>query len=286
MPELPEVEVLKKTLTKFLVNSTIKKVRINNASLRYKLANNFGSKLRYKKIKNLTRRSKYLLIHFFGGDYILIHLGMTGFFYLLKPKDKKFINASFYINKKINKKHNHIIMYLKNGYNLIYNDIRRFGFMKYYKKSTRKSNIFLIKLGPEPLSKKFNASYLESLAKKRNILIKSLLMNQKIVSGLGNIYVNEALYYSKINPLLLCNKIDKKKLIVLIKNIKKILKTSIKFGGSSIKNYINIAGNKGSFQQKFKVYNRANLKCKNCEGIIKKVKILQRATFYCNTCQK
>ena len=111
-------------------------------------------------------------------------------------------------------------------------------------------------------------------------------MNQKIVSGLGNIYVNEVLYYSKINPLLLCNKIDKKKLIALIKNIKKILKASIKFGGSSIKNYINIAGNKGSFQQKFKVYNRANLKCKDCEGTIKKVKILQRSTFYCNTCQK
>ena len=286
MPELPEVEVIKKTLSKFLINSIIKKVEINHTGLRYKLDSNFKFKLKYKKIKSLTRRSKYLIMNFLDGDYLLIHLGMTGFFYLLRPKDKKFINASFYISKKINNKHNHIIMHLNNGYDLIYNDIRRFGFMKFQRKNDHKYSNFLNKLGPEPLTKKFNINYLFNIAKKKNVIIKSLLMNQEVVSGLGNIYVNEALHYSKINPLLLCNKIDKKKLIILIKNIKKILKTSIKSGGSSIKNYIDIDGNKGSFQEKFKVYNRANLKCKSCKGIIKKAKVLQRSTFYCSLCQK
>ena len=287
MPELPDVEVLKRALLKFIVNSTIKRVKINNDNLRYKLPKNFKHVITNKRIIKINRRSKYLLIIFSDNSCLLIHLGMSGFIYLQKLK-KKLINTSFYYKKNILKKHNHVTMYLNSDFILVYNDIRRFGFMKYFRKQFVYKNNFLSKLGPEPLSKKFNVKYLKAVAKKRKINIKTFLMDQTIVSGLGNIYVNEALFYSKINPLALCNSIKEQKLIVLIKNIKKVLIKSIKFGGSSIKNYTRITGQKGSFQQKFMVYNRDNLSCKrqNCKDIIKNIRISYRSSFYCPSCQE
>ena len=184
-------------------------------------------------------------------------------------------------------KHNHIYIKLNNGLVLIYNDIRRFGFFKLY--NTKKLNkiIFLRKLGLEPFNKKFNIKYFKKFVKNRKKNIKNLLMDQTFVSGLGNIYVNEALFISMIKPLRTCSSLNKNEIKKLILNVKRILKFAISKGGSSIKDFKNTFGKSGNFQQFFHVYGQKNKKCSriSCAGKIKKIVISNRSTFYCNKCQ-
>ena len=170
---------------------------------------------------------------------------------------------------------------------LIYNDVRRFGFFKLYNTTRLDEIIFLKKLGLEPFSKTFNIKYFEKFIQNRKKSIKNLLMDQTFVSGLGNIYVNETLFISKIKPTRLCNSLNKNEISNLILNIKKILKLSISKGGSSIRDFKNILGKSGNFQQFFRVYGRKNKNCSrpSCKGKIKKVVISNRSSFYCDRCQ-
>ena len=287
MPELPEVEVVKKSLNRNIKTLTIKKVIIKTKKLRYLINKINLTKLQGKKIINIKRRSKYLIFYFDQKILLLVHLGMTGKF-LIKEKNKLKKTSFHDTIYKNTSKHNHIIFILNKNKQLIYNDIRKFGFIKTVNSKKLSKNLHLKFLGPEPLSNNFNLNYFKERILKRKRKIKDLLMDQKFVSGLGNIYVNEVLYFSKVNPSKNIFKISLHEVKNIIKFTKIVLKKSIKEGGSSIKNFENSDGKVGKYQQKFKVYNRANQSCKRvkCKSFIRRVIISNRSTFFCPDCQK
>ena len=213
---------------------------------------------------------------------------MTGKFFIMNKNNKK-QKTSFYYSIKDNQfKHDHITFFLNKGFKLIYNDVRKFGFLKLLKTKSIFTSNHLKFLGPEPLTNEFNLKYIIKFITNKKVKIKDLLMNQKFVSGLGNIYCNEILFLCKLNPLKNVGKINKKQLSNIIKFTKKILKISIIKGGSSIKDFANTEGKDGSFQRKFNVYNREKKKCnrKNCSGIIEKIYTSNRSSFFCSRCQK
>ena len=286
MPELPEIEIVKRSLFKMINKAKIIDIKINNKNLRYKIPNAFSKHLIGEKILRISRRSKYLIFHF-EKKLLLAHLGMSGKLLLMRSCDNTIFKTSFYYDLNIPQKHNHIYFMLNNGLVLIYNDVRRFGFFKLYNTTQLSKIIFLEKLGLEPFSKKFSIKYFEKFVQNRKKNIKNLLMDQTFVSGLGNIYVNEALFMSKIKPTRMCNILSKKETKNLIINIKKILKFSISKGGSSIRDFQNTLGKSGNFQQFFHVYGQKNKNCSriSCKGKIKKIIISNRSSFYCNKCQ-
>ena len=286
MPELPEIEIVKRSLFKMINKAKIIDIKINNKNLRYKIPNTFSKHLIGEKILRISRRSKYLIFHF-EKKLLLAHLGMSGKLLLMRSCDNTIFKTSFYYDLNIPQKHNHIYFMLNNGLVLIYNDVRRFGFFKLYNTTQLSKIIFLEKLGLEPFSKKFSIKYFEKFVQNRKKNIKNLLMDQTFVSGLGNIYVNEALFMSKIKPTRMCNILSKKETKNLIINIKKVLKFSISKGGSSIRDFQNTLGKSGNFQQFFHVYGQKNKNCSriSCKGKIKKIIISNRSSFYCNKCQ-
>ncbi len=289
MPELPEVEVVKMSLRKKIQNLTIKNVRINEYKLRYKIDKEKIFSLVGKKITKIQRRSKFLIFHLNNDLAMLVHLGMTGKFFLVNRKNKRFKTSFYYhLDNEKDRKHNHVIFFFKENKKLIYNDVRKFGFIKLYNLNDLKKNSHFFHLGPEPLEKNYNFNYLKRFIKNKKRTIKDILMDQKCVSGLGNIYVNEILFQCKIHPLKKVKNLKNKQIIKIIKFTKKILLDSIKSGGSSIKDFSSSDGKKGIFQQKFNVYGRKGLKCSNsdCKYIIKSIKISNRTTFYCANCQK
>ena len=287
MPELPEVEIIKKSLTKVANNTKIISIKINNKNLRYKISKTFRSELLNKKIMRISRRSKYI-IFYFRNKLLIMHLGMTGKLLVIRKKDNQVFKTSFYYNLDIIHKHNHLYFTLSNGFILIYNDVRRFGFFKLYKGSNLNSINFLKSLGPEPLTNNFNIMYFQQFIKNKKKNVKSMLMDQKFVSGLGNIYVNEALYMAKIHPLRVSSGINKKEANKIIYHIKFILKFAILKGGSTIRDFKNSSGKSGKFQQFFRVYGKEGEDCSriSCKKKIKKIFISARSTFYCNNCQK
>jgi len=288
MPELPEVEVVKKSLENKLINLTIKRVFINNNKLRYKINNKQFYKIKGKKIISVKRRSKYLLINLNLGFTILAHLGMTGKFFIIDKNDNKQKTSFYYSIKNNESKHDHITLHLNKGFKLVYNDVRKFGFLKILKSKDIFMSDHLKFLGPEPLTNEFNLNYVIKYVANKKTIIKDLLMNQKFVSGLGNIYCNEILFLCKLNPFKIIKKITKEELKNIVKFTKIILKRSIIQGGSSIKNFTNTEGQNGNFQQKFNVYNREKSECsrKNCLGIIRKAYTSNRSSFFCSSCQK
>jgi formamidopyrimidine-DNA glycosylase len=286
MPELPEIEIVKRSLSKMINKSKIIGVKINNKNLRYKLPHVFCQNLIGEKILRVSRRSKYLIFHF-KKKLLLAHLGMSGKILLTRSSDSAVFKTSFYYDFNILPKHNHVYFKLNNGLILIYNDVRRFGFFKLYYNTKLNEIIFLKKLGLEPLSKKFNTKYFKRLTLNKKKNVKNLLMDQTFISGLGNIYVNEVLFMSKIHPLRTCDGLNKTEMKKLVLNIKKILKFSISKGGSSIKDFQNIMGKSGNFQQFFHVYEQEKKNCSriSCKGKIKKIRISNRSSFYCDKCQ-
>ena len=286
MPELPEIEIVKRSLSKMINKSKIIGVKINNKNLRYKLPHVFCQNLIGEKILRVSRRSKYLIFHF-KKKLLLAHLGMSGKILLTRSSDSAVFKTSFYYDFNILPKHNHVYFKLNNGLILIYNDVRRFGFFKLYYNTKLNEIIFLKKLGLEPLSKKFNTKYFKRLTLNKKKNVKNLLMDQTFISGLGNIYVNEVLFMSKIHPLRTCDGLNKTEMKKLVLNIKKILKFSISKGGSSIKDFQNTMGKSGNFQQFFHVYEQEKKNCSriSCKGKIKKIRISNRSSFYCDKCQ-
>ena len=287
MPELPEVEVVKKSLERKLKNLTIKKVFINNNKLRYKIDKKELSKIEGLKIISVKRRAKYLLINLDQNLTILAHLGMTGKFFILDKK-KRHKTSFYYELKKKDSKHDHLIFFLNKKFKLIYNDVRKFGFIKLFESRNIYECNHLKFLGPEPLSKNFNKEYINNYLLNKKIKIKDLLMNQKFIAGLGNIYCNEILFLCKINPNKIVKKINKQESSKMVMFTKKILKKSILQGGSTISDFASTEGEIGTFQQTFNVYNREKSKCKTrkCVGVIKKRSISGRSSFFCPRCQK
>ena len=286
MPELPEVEVTRRTLLKFIENKVIKNIKINNPNLRFKIPANFKKNVTGQKIIKVLRRSKYILIYL-KNDYVMIaHLGMSGKFLIKNNYSKDFLKTSYYSNE-FSSKHNHLEFFFSNNLKVIYNDPRRFGFFLLDKISKLDVNKFLSKLGPEPLGKDLKKDYLILKTKATQRTIKTLLMDQRFISGIGNIYANEILFLAKIKP----NKISSKLSLVdigrLHPSIGKVLKRALKLGGSSIKDFKSSVGQKGRFQNEFKVYDREDLKClrTGCSGLIARVVSQGRASFFCNECQ-
>ena len=288
MPELPEVEVVKKSLKDNICNLSFSKVIINTNKLRYTINKNLNDAIKNKKILSVERRSKYILINLDKNLTLLIHLGMTGKFFIIDKKKQKQKTSFYYEITKKDEKHNHIIFILNDKTKLIYNDVRKFGFIKIVSTGEIKNNIHIKSLGPEPLSNKFNFKYFKKYICNKNKNLKNILMDQKFIAGLGNIYVNEILFMSGLNPKKSIKNINRLEIKKIIISTKKILKKSILEGGSSIKNFSNSDGKIGAFQQLFKVYGREGEKCikNNCVSLVKKINISNRSTFYCKSCQK
>tara|TARA_B100000579_G_scaffold430054_1_gene442808 strand:+ start:1624 stop:2487 length:864 start_codon:yes stop_codon:yes gene_type:complete len=287
MPELPEVEIVKQSLTKKLKHKKIQKVIVKNRNLRFKIPLKFEKSLKNKVIKNVTRFSKYLILNFSDKSFCLVHLGMSGTIHLLKKDNlHKFTNTSFYSSPNLPNKHNHVEIKFKD-LRVIYNDPRRFGFFLFLKNEKELLSRFS-HLGPEPLSKKFDIKYLTKYFINKKKDIKSFLLDQKFVSGIGNIYASEILFLSKIDPKKYAMELSKKDCKKIIFFSKVVLLSAIKKGGSSIRNFRNITGKSGSFQKEFNVYQRQDQNCirTKCPGIINKIFISNRSTFFCNTCQK
>jgi len=286
MPELPEIEIVKRCLFKMINKAKIIDVKIKNKNLRYKITPTFSQSLIGEKILKISRRSKYI-IFYFKNKILLAHLGMSGKLLIVRERDNEIFKTSFYYDLHVIDKHNHIYFKLNNDLVLIYNDVRRFGFFKIYNTTEINRISFLKKLGLEPLSKEFNIKYFKTFIQKRKKNIKNLLMDQTFISGLGNIYVNEALFMSRIKPVRLCGSLSLGEIKNLIFNIKKILKLSISKGGSSIRDFKDTHGKSGAFQQFFYVYGREDKSCSriSCKGKIKKIQISNRSSFYCNKCQ-
>ncbi len=277
MPELPEIETVKLGIEKTVLGSVIISAKIFRRDLRFPVKENLEKLIMNKRVLEVGRRSKYLLFFLNNKTTLVLHLGMSG-------KINVGINRK---NAYKEKKHDHLIISFDNGFFLIYNDPRRFGFVETiegdYTEYIRFRN-----MGVEPLSKKFDEKYLWSKIKTSSRTLKNILMDQTIVAGLGNIYVNEALWDSQIKPTRIgrnMSLIDCKKLVV---SIKKVLDNAIKFGGTTLKDFRQVGGEVGYFQNKLQVYGKEGKACfqRKCKGTIEKVVISGRSTFYCPTCQK
>ena len=216
MPELPEVEIVRQSLNRQVKNRKIINIQVNNRNLRLKVPKDFEQIFKNAVIEKIQRKSKYLILVFNNNLYCVIHLGMSGTLHFMGLK-KKTTNLSFYGSQSLPKKHNHIIFRFKN-FKLIYNDPRRFGFFKILKNKSDYLKFFT-RIGPEAISKEFNKTYLSKILKNRTKNIKNLLLDQKLVSGLGNIYVNEILFQAKINPF-------KKSYLINLDENKRIVKYS------------------------------------------------------------
>ena len=232
MPELPEVEIVKKSLAKKLQQKKIKKVIITNRNLRFKIPLKFEELLQNKIIKKVTRFSKYIILNFSNGSFCLIHLGMSGTIHLIEKNNlNKFTNTSFYNSPSLPKKHNHVEIHF-DGLRIVYNDPRRFGFFKFIENKKELEKRFN-HLGPEPFFKNFDLKYLLRYFLNKKKDIKSFLLDQKFVSGIGNIYASEILFFCKINPTTFAMKLSKKDCKNIISYSKKTTNKAIKKGGQS-----------------------------------------------------
>ena len=289
MPELPEVEVVKRSLNNKVQNLIIKKVKILDTRLRYLVDKKRLRKVIGLKIERIERRSKFLLFFFSKDIVMLIHLGMTGKFFFINKKKTKFKTSFYYnINDKTDHKHDRVVFFLNKEQKLIYNDVRKFGFIKLLNKKNLNNNLHLKNLGPEPLGKEFNYFYCKQFIKGRSRVIKNILMDQKFLSGIGNIYANEILFLSKVKPFREVKSLTEFEIKKIVEYTKKVLKKAIKLGGSSIKDFSSSNGKKGSFQQHFNVYGKKDETCPdiNCKNKIIRSVISNRATFFCSKCQK
>lgn len=270
MPELPEVETTLQGLKPHILNKKICKVIVRQPKLRWPVISNISSLTRDKTILSCSRRAKYLLLELENG-YIILHLGMSGKLRIASSDDKV-------------QKHDHVDIVLDNKNAIRFTDHRRFGCVLWSKEEPEEHKL-LKNLGPEPLTCDFNTNYLFSITNKRNTPIKSLIMNNKHVVGVGNIYACESLFLSKIDPRRKASTLSKDKVKELVKNIKLVLKAAIKAGGTSFRDFLKSDGNPGYFKQKLKVYGKKAESCNTCKTPIESVILAQRNTFFCPNCQ-
>lgn len=284
MPELPEVETVKNGLTPYLKGQTITQVDQRRANLRYAFPDNFAARLEGRKILALSRRAKYLLIDVEGDLVWMVHLGMSGRFTVGdNPGQASSGQMGHNSGWGFVEKHDHLIVELSNGARVVYNDPRRFGFMDLFPQADLATNRHLAHIGPEPLGDDFNTPYIRGKLATKKTPIKTALLDQKLVAGLGNIYVCEALWRAGIAPTKLAQDVSVKKLEELVPIIKDVLNEAISAGGSSLKDFVNAEGELGYFQHSWAVYDREGEKCRrpNCKGTIKRITQGGRSSFYC-----
>ncbi len=274
MPELPEVETITRALTPHLLNHKITRIETHIESLRYSLAPLKNPALLDETIISVRRRARYIIIELAKRHAFIIHLGMSGSLRVVPEKVERL-------------KHEHVLWHLDNAMTMRLNCPRRFGFVKVCTPpKTGAEPVELKHLGPEPLSAEFNAAYLYRITRRRSGAVKSLIMNNALVVGVGNIYVAEALFQSRISPLRKAMSLSKKQCARLVTEIKKVLILSIKTGGTTIATYKSVDGSEGKFVQHLKVYGKNDQNCPVCASRIKQKRIAGRNSYYCPGCQK
>jgi len=273
MPELPEVETTLRGVEPFLKNAKITHVTIRNFSLRWPIDPHLAEILSGQTIHSLSRRAKYLLLQCDVGT-LIIHLGMSGRLRILTVSE----NIA-------PEKHDHFDMVVENGHLLRYTDPRRFGAILWTEGPIEEHPLFN-HLGPEPLTASFEPAYLLTKAQKRRCSVKTLIMDGKVVVGVGNIYANEALFMAGVHPQKMADMLTKKDCDKVVSAIKSILAQAIKAGGTTLKDFRKSDGKPGYFAQELSVYGRQGQACIHCGGVIEHYKEAQRATFYCPKCQR
>ena len=283
MPELPEVETVLRGISPILEGNEIDYAQVNRPDLRRPFPNNLAKRLKNRKINFLHRRSKYILIDLSGGETLIMHLGMSGRIIISQK-----VAGTFHHNTNHSQKHDHFVLHLKDNHQLTFNDPRRFGVIDLLRTENLELSGMLSQIGPEPLSNSFNEAYFVSTMRLKKTNIKSALLDQRVVAGLGNIYVCEALFRAGISPKRQALRISHKKLSSLVPIIKEILLEAISSGGSSLRDFRNASGDLGYFQHSFDVYGREDQDCYNteCDGKIKRITQAGRSSFYCSNCQR
>ena len=315
MPELPEVETVRRGLAPFLVGNAFARVEQRRPDLRFPLPNAFAQRLEGRKVEALGRRAKYLLARLDNGEVLVMHLGMTGRFSIDCPPRKKhpsrdgtdisrgvsrgfedspLVLGEFAYTEERTPKHEHVVFHLVDGTALRYHDARRFGFMDLVPEAALDDHALFRGLGVEPLSPHFTPEWMAQRLKGKTTSIKAALVDQTLIAGLGNIYACEALHRAGISPLRkagsLATKAGKptKKTEALVASVRAVLEAAIAAGGSSLRDYKRADGRLGRFQHRFRTYDREGKPCprKGCGGTIRRIVQGGRSSFYCPTCQR
>jgi formamidopyrimidine-DNA glycosylase len=293
MPELPEVETVRRGLEPILVGNEFARVEQRRKDLRFPLPKRFSERLEGRKVEALDRRAKYLLARLDDGEVLVMHLGMTGRFSIDRANGKAEKPGRFAHPQADAPKHEHIVFHLGDGATIRYSDARRFGFMDLVHGDALASHALFKGLGVEPLSSSFTPEWLAAKLKGKTTSIKAALTDQRLLAGLGNIYACEALFRAGISPKKLAGTLATKtgkpmpKTKALVAAIKAVLEDAIRAGGSSLRDYKRADGSLGEFQYRFKVYGREGKPCarKGCGGTVRRIVQGGRSTFYCPTCQ-
>ncbi len=282
MPELPEVETVRRGLAPVMEGVMIANAQVNRPDLRWPFPENMASRLAGKRILQLRRRSKYILADLDSGETLLIHLGMSG-----RMTISGHTVGDFHHPHPAAAKHDHVVFEMQGGARITFNDARRFAMD--LMQTGEEADFWLIRdLGPEPLGNQFNEDYLMARLKGRNTPIKSALLDQRVVSGLGNIYVCEVLFRAGIHPTSKAGQLSAKRVASLVPLIRDVLSEAIEAGGSSLKDYRQTDGELGYFQHRFAVYDQEGNPCPtpSCESKITRIVQSGRSSFFCPQCQR
>ena len=275
MPELPEVQTVVNGIKSKINKHKILRFKKYISKLRYPIQKNLSSEVESSKVTTVYRRAKYIIINLSNNRSLVIHLGMSGRIIIVKNNKKKF-------------KHTHFSILFDKNLVFQFIDPRRFGYIFVTETASLERHRFFVNLGVEPLIRQFNDRYLLNVTKNKKSPIKNIIMNQKYIVGVGNIYASEALFMSGIHPFRLGKDITKRDCVKLVRAIKSVLKKSIKLGGSSINDHTMVSGKMGYFQNKLYVYGKEGSKCakRSCQSPIIRIVIAQRSSFYCSECQR
>jgi formamidopyrimidine-DNA glycosylase len=293
MPELPEVETVRRGLQPVMEGSKIVKAEARRKDLRFPFQKDFVARLEGQTVTGLGRRAKYLMADLASGDVLLMHLGMSGSFRVIEGEDAK-TPGKFHYSRSEERAHDHVVFHMSSGAAVVFNDPRRFGYMKIIARKALDDEPLLQGLGPEPLGNEFDAAMLARACAGKKTSLKAALLDQRVVAGLGNIYVCEALYRSHLSPRRLAATLATKKGEAtdhakrLVTAIHGVLNQAIKAGGSSLRDHRQTSGELGYFQHSFQVYDREGEKCQTagCNGVVRRFTQNGRSTFWCPKCQK
>jgi len=293
MPELPEVETVRRGLQPVMEGARIVQAEARRKDLRFPFQKDFSARLNGQTVTGLGRRAKYLLADLASGDVLLMHLGMSGSFRIRKPGGES-TPGEFHHPRDKDEAHDHVVFHMSTGADVVFNDPRRFGYMKIIARNAMDEEPLLQGLGPEPLGNAFDARMLAHSCANKKTSLKAALLDQRVVAGLGNIYVCEALFRAQLSPRRLAATLATKKgeptdhAKRLVEAIHAVLNEAIKAGGSSLRDHRQASGELGYFQHSFQVYDREGERCrtKGCDGIVRRFTQNGRSTFWCPKCQK
>ncbi len=294
MPELPEVETVRRGLEPVLAGKRFRRVEQRRPDLRFPFPERFADRLKGQRVEALTRRAKYLLAHLSSGETLVMHLGMSGRFTIARPGESGSVLGEYIYETAGDSAHDHVRFEMDGGAAVTYNDPRRFGYMLLVPNDGLENHALFKALGVEPLGNALNADYLASRAHGRKTDLKAFLMDQRNVAGLGNIYVCEALHQAGLSPeratssLATATGKPTARTERLVPAIRSVLERAILAGGSTLRDYRQADGSSGAFQESFLVYGREGEPCltPGCRGIVRRSVQGGRSTFYCRTCQK